>query len=302
MKKVNYFLRHQLILFTRDSKIKLLRYISNILRRILIPEPEGELIVRTVYGYSLHVNPRIDKGVERDLYYYGTYERGILEFMDAFLKNGDMFIDIGANIGLMSIHASYAVGKEGKVYSFEANPETAVILNKNLSLNGISNVDVQQYALGASRSTGRIYSNWHINRGGASLIQPSVDSNSFEIEINRFDEVMRTKSIPSIKLVKIDVEGFELEVLKGFGEILTRDNAPALIVECSDRGSSSVTPEELYRYIVKANGYRIFKLKRGKEVISELEEVQNEAQLPVHDNIICLTEKHLNNIPAHLLK
>ena len=122
--------------------------------------------------------------------------------MDKLLNGGDVVIDVGANIGLMSIHASLNVGKSGKIYSFEANPETAKLLLKNLALNNIKNVSVIQKALGSDKSTGKIYSNWHINRGGASLIKPAIESEFFDVKIIPFKDFHKSESIKKNKTGK----------------------------------------------------------------------------------------------------
>lgn len=294
MKKIDFYYRHRLIGFIRDINIKGSGFLSRALAKIIFPKPEGELIIKTIHNFDLIINPKIDKGVESSLYISGTYEKGILNLMEFILNRGDIFVDVGANIGLMSIHAAKIVGNEGVVYSFEANPDTEKILNKNRSLNGLSNLRIVQKALGSSNSSGKIYTNWHVNRGGASLIKPEHESNFYEVDVVRFDDFMKDKLNKDIRLLKIDIEGFELEALKGFGTILSGGNAPALIIECSATGNNSNTME-LFRYIRNVNDYRVYKLKNGKERISKLLAIENKSQLPKHDNIICLLPNHLNS-------
>lgn len=299
MQITDFHTRHSFLVWARASSFKPLRYLSDKFRRLLIPSPSGETLIRTLEGHLLHINPAIDRGVEQDLYNYGTYEQGILDFMSAFLRKGDTFVDVGANIGLMSIHAARLVAPGGKVYSFEANPDTVPLLRKNLAANKIELAEVLPFALGSQAGTGKIYSNWHINRGGASLIAPTKDSPFHEISIRRFDEFWSTQKSTSIRLMKADVEGFELEVLRGFGTLLSAADAPALILECSEqRDNFNSGTADLFDYIRQINSYRIFRLEKGKEVPSRLLEVKDPSQLPSHDNIICLTPQHINSIAA----
>ncbi len=79
---------------------------TNLLAKIAPkPNPKGLCIVKTVHGFKMLVDPVLDKGLERALFNYGTYEAGTLKLMNDILRDGDTFIDIGANIGLMSLHA-----------------------------------------------------------------------------------------------------------------------------------------------------------------------------------------------------
>lgn len=140
-------------------------------------------------------------------------------------------MDVGANIGLMSIFASNCVGNQGQVLAYEAHPKTAELLKENIELNQLMNIQVCQYALGSEEGKTKIYDNWQINRGGASLIVKTNDSVAFDIEIHQLDNNILSNLIP--KVIKIDVEGFELEVLKGASETIKKYQ-PILIVEFSE--------------------------------------------------------------------
>ena len=157
-------------------------------------------------------------------------------------------------------------------------------------------------AIVSTNSIKKLYSNLHINRGGASLLKTlrkNVNSESFDVEVVRFDDFCKYLSISSIRLIKIDIEGFELEALKGCGNFLKGKNAPILIVECSEerRNFKSCT-EDLLNYIRNINDYRVFKLKGGKEKFSKLIELEN--KLPKHDNIICFLQDHISEIDQGL--
>lgn len=291
LKHVNFSKTYILLSKIWDSRMIGKGTLSRFLSKLLIPKPEGEVIAKNVYGFDLLLNPVIDNGVERTLYYFGTYEKGTLNFIKEHLPKGGTFFDIGANIGLMSIFAARCLSDNGKVYSFEANPETAKLLRYNIKLNKISNIEVVDKAVGNDTGKIRIYDNWSVNRGGATLIKPEKETNSFEVDLIRIDD-MAEYSNSAISMIKIDVEGFELDVLKGLEKILRKTGPPKLIIECSaDRNNHYDSVYEIYDFIKKVNNYRIYKLSNSKERPGHLVEITSKEELPKHDNIFCINEK-----------
>ncbi|MCC7298596.1 MAG: FkbM family methyltransferase, partial [Bacteroidia bacterium] len=235
----------------------------------------------------LLIDPTVDKGLESNIYYTGTYEIGTLRLIQKYLAPGDTFIDVGANIGLMSIFASQCVGNAGSVLSFEANPDTLKILNQNISINNINNIKTSGIALGSQVGKGKIFSNLALNRGSASIVTHAEGSASYEIEIKPLDELLEPNQ--TIHLIKIDIEGYELEALKGMTNLLSSKNAPKLIVECGEKieGVES-SKESVFRFIKSINNYKIYKLIGGKGKLSKMVEITTESELPMHDNMICI--------------
>jgi hypothetical protein len=116
--------RHTLISFLQGIDMAGIRKIAYYLPGIIIPKPKSALIIKTLYGFKLWIDPVKDQGIEKSLYYTGTYEKGTLFILRALLKEGDLMVDVGANIGLMSIFAADLVKESGKVIAFEPNPDT----------------------------------------------------------------------------------------------------------------------------------------------------------------------------------
>ncbi len=291
LKVLKYPIAHRLISFLRDKDIKGVRRLSVVLPKILLPNPEkiGEHIIETLHGFKLKINPSIDKGVELSLFETGTYEKGILFFLKDVLKQGDCFVDVGANIGLMSIYAAKCIGDQGTVLAFEAHPETFKWLNFNIELNHVSTVRSYDFALGSETATTFIYDNWQINRGGASLIVKNEDSKSYSINVKKLDDCLPQNHFP--KVIKVDVEGFELEVLKGATQTI-ENCKPILIIELSSLRTNQYEIEDIIQFIEKFEFYQLFKLKGTKERISKLVQINSRADLPEHDNIICIPVKY----------
>ena len=287
LERRSFPIAHAFIRFTRTIDIRGFRRFSAFLPKLLLPKPSkvGTHILKIQSGISLKIDPSRDNGVELALYETGTYEAGTLHVFENFLKSGDCFIDIGANIGLMSIYASKLVGETGKVISFEAHPETFKWFQFNIDLNHAANIQANSFALGSEAGNAEIYDNWDINRGGASLIVKSKDSVGHAIEVKVLDEVLDSKVVP--KLIKIDVEGFELPVLQG-AEKTIRKHQPILVVEYSPNRDNVHKAFELFDFIKDLGIYDIFKLSSGKERSSKLIKITDTSMLPEHDNIIAV--------------
>jgi len=300
MKIADFKRRHQLISALRDIDIIGIRKLANTLPRLLIPAPTEELYVKTRYGFTLRVDPVRDKGVDRTVYYTGTYEKGTLEILKNLLRPGDRFADVGANIGLMSLFASDCVRDNGTVLAFEPHPLTRSVLQENIRLNDRTNIRVVAEALGSENGQSRIYDRLAMNKGGASLINPGEEVESYVIEVVRFEDMIQGEELPHV--VKIDVEGFELEALKGFGELLSEEHSPMLIVECSGMRENTFGSDTaaLHEFLSASDTYRLFKSRAGKERVSPLIEIAEASQMPEHDNIYCFTAQHLQRLPAHL--
>ncbi len=301
--KRNFFLRHALVSALLEIDVKGIRRIAHYLPRLLIPAPGGVCTMKTRYGFWLQIDPVRDQGVERSIYYTGTYEKGSLAIMKRLLHRGDSFVDVGANIGLMSIYASQLVGPTGKVWAFEPNPGTAQILEENIRINQVRNIEQSAYAIGKNPGKAVIYDRWDFNRGSASLIRPEKEAGSHEIEVTTlsafFKKQVGDKALfPT--LVKLDIEGFELEALEGALELLHSEFPPMLMVEYSGKRENTFgeDPDPLYAFLRQLGHYRIFRGKKEKSRLSPLVEVKTLQEMPVHDNIYCLTDEHLQKLNA----
>jgi len=295
MEIIDFGIRHNLLRRLANIDIIGIRYLSKILPTLIIPKPRDGITVKTLHGFNLKIDPLKDTGVERSIYYTGTYELECLHIIKNILKEGEVFIDIGANIGLMSIFSALIVRENGIVYSFEPNPATRSMLEENILLNNVKNINVSEYAIGSKTDKGRIFENWHINRGGASLIDAGMGSDYFDIAIIKLDEYVNLRK--PIKLIKIDVEGYEMEALKGSTNIISDPEGPILIVECvKERVNQDYSGDDLFNYITKINNYRIFKSIGRKKDSPSLIEVNEPGDLPQHENIYCFLPHHYNTV------
>jgi FkbM family methyltransferase len=158
-------------------------------------------------------------------------------FLLQSLRAGDTFIDVGANEGMISILAARLVSANGRVIAFEPNPKPRTIFQANVSKNSISNITIEPVALGRSDADMTLHVP-AINTGEGSFAAPEYSRNdltTLQVPVANGDGRLATET-PSI--IKIDVEGFELEVLRGLEATLQRCK-PVVITE--------IVPDHLHR-------------------------------------------------------
>jgi len=279
---------------------RFLQAVRNLLVDRMMKFPAEPVVCSTIHGFDMLLNPSRDalRGIEPSIFLTGTYEPGTLHLFRKLLRRGDVVIDIGANIGLMSLYAAKLVGKGGEVMSFEPMTEEYAILLKNIHLNRFEHVHTYNIALGAKRERKWIYAHPEINRGSSSLVKNSGGIAVTEVEITTLDDFLFLHPKKNnIRLVKIDVEGWELEVLKGAKSLLASRHAPALCVEYSSAHpleGGQLT--EIWDFLSSANRYRCFKLMLGKEKVSKLIPVRDVSDLPTHDNLFCFLPDQLEQL------
>jgi len=135
-------------------------------------------------------------------------------FFKSVLRPGDMVVDVGANVGTLTILASRLVGPAGHVYALEPNPSTYRFLRRNLTLNGVHNVTAVRAAAGAADGRGSLIA-------GRSDDQDRIGEGGMDVPVQTLDSLLATDLRP-IRLLKIDVEGFEKFVLEGASQVLSR--------------------------------------------------------------------------------
>lgn len=275
-----YLLKHNI-----KGRGRLITSLSN-----LLPTPQKKQEIQTSYHCKMYINAVENKSLEHKLYCTGTYEMGTLQIIEKILKPGDSVVDAGANIGVITLLAAKCVGADGHVISIEPHPQTAQRLRENIALNLFENTTVIESALGEKNDTGILYldDQWQ-DSGGASLINNIERTcTQTQITIQALDSIQ----IPTpITLIKMDVEGYELEALKGGASRLSQKESPVLIIEAGDN------PEEILTYLKSLNTYQAFRLEKGKQVPSKLIPVKDAKAVEGSDNMFCLLPCHIAKYP-----
>ena len=188
-------------------------------------EPELNRLTTTRYGRFLY-NPN-DTYIGRALDLYGEAHEIELQLLRQLCGPGSYVFDLGANIGDHTIPLAQHVGAQGRVFAFEPQPVVFELLRANVSLNGLENVECINVALGASHGTiyiPKIDYRREANFGGIELGGFMVGEPVPRIVLDDYAELARAD------LVKIDVEGMEIDVLHGAGYFIAHFR-PVLYVE-----------------------------------------------------------------------
>lgn len=190
-----------------------------------------------------------------------NYYQEDMKFFRYFLKSRDVFVDVGANIGVLSLMAARAVVPGGYVYSFEPNPKVFRFLVENFQLNAITE-GCQQYecALADEDAITSFYVRKYGDDLGSLSKTTHLASRSVEVKVSRGDIVL--KNLSKITLLKIDVEGAELRVLRGFQGLLDRIKFIVFEANYQMMQSHGLSFSQLIDFL-EPEGFRILNVAEG---------------------------------------
>ena len=169
-------------------------------------------------------------------------------------KQGDIVIDIGANIGRYTIISSKRVGTKGKVVAIEAHPGNFEILNRNIKLNQLTNIIPLNYAAYSKETKIKLYvpdeesgyTIYHtlMERTGKKFVEVNANTLDYLLQLNQIRQ-------EEVNWIKIDVEGAEFEVLKGATNVLSKSKDIALLIEVHGQNNYRPLVEFLSSYNFK---------------------------------------------------
>lgn len=167
--------------------------------------------------------------IDASIFYLGDYEPWLKQHFKRLIKKGDIILDIGANVGFHSLYFAELSGKEGTVLAVEPIVQNFTALQKNITLNKFNNIIAVKKALANHDEEIEIHINvLSENPGGFSLL--SKRTKNTKVQCIRGDDLIKQQGISTVNFIKIDVEGFEFEVLKGLTATI-QDNRPVIIFE-----------------------------------------------------------------------
>jgi FkbM family methyltransferase len=177
-------------------------------------------------------------------------------------KEGDIVVDVGAHIGKYTIIASKMVGSEGKIIAIEAHPDNYRILKQNIELNKLKNVIALNYAVHSKETMVKLYESGQ-EKGftiyNTIMTDRTTPNNQkyIEIKAKTLDSLLLKHGINQVNWIKIDVEGAELEVLRGATDLLSSGKDTSLLIEIHNLGADHRNLYEPIIELLKLNNYKV---------------------------------------------
>jgi FkbM family methyltransferase len=199
-------------------------------RRVAVPFGTEATMVRSSVGYVLCGNN--DHALIAAIIESNELEPGTRKLIQRIIEPNDIFIDVGANIGMHTLAAAHAMHGQGKVIALEPYPPTVQLLEKTIWMNGYKNiVEIHSIAASDEQSERTLYLG--ATSGHHSLYpldaSSKTDSTPIKVSTTTIDQIMMNS--PKANLIKIDAEGAELEVLAGAAMLINRNDNIAVIAE-----------------------------------------------------------------------
>ena len=231
---------------------------KDFLYRATGPFGQGKLsleIAESKYGYKIHCP------LNREDFIVMTKHED--EMLERFVpEQGDVVVDVGAHMGRYTMTSSRRVGQDGKVVAIEAHPGNFRLLNRNIKLNRLPNVIALNSAAYSKKAVLKLY--LPDERQGYTMhhslmvdylsakYKENAKKRYVEVESDTLDHLLQSAGIHRVNWIKIDVEGAELEVLKGAHETLSRNKNISLLVEV--HGTETYKP---VMELLKSHNFRV---------------------------------------------
>lgn len=218
----------------------------------------------------------LDDWIPFQIFLTGLYqtEEVHTRFFRKLVGPGMVVFDIGANVGYYTLQGAVRVGAEGQVHAFEAVSSTYARLVRNVELNGFGNVLAHRHAVSDRRGRVEVFVGDASNTGTSRLSASPANSSglSEEVEALTIDEYVEAQGIGAVDVIKIDVEGSELAVLRGMNDVLRRGR-PKLLVEVTQAVAG-----ELFAHLGE-RGYRPMRITRQGLATVRPEEIKEKESL-----------------------
>jgi FkbM family methyltransferase len=249
------------------GNINVLSKIYYIIYNYLNPK---KIILIRFKNKKLFVNSN-DPVITPSLFLNGTYEPFETKIFMNLIKENDILLDIGANIGYYSIIAASII-KKGKIYAFEPEPHNYDLLTRNIKINGYNNIIPVQKVVSNFNGKVKMYID-NKNTGSHSLSQENVANLKNYLEVNsiKLDDYLEGINQRKVDIIKMDVQGAESQVIDGLTKTLHHNTSIKIIMEFWPKGliNMEINPIKFLQKI-KTLGFKIAVLDEANEKIIKL--------------------------------
>jgi FkbM family methyltransferase len=232
--------------------------------------------------------------IDFTLWWFGVWEPTLTNLIGAHLQAGDVGVDIGANIGSHTLTMARAVGPSGRVVAVEPGPETHQRLRRNADLNALSCVDLRALAAGDSEGRVTLYRGPDGTRGRASIVAEALGVAAAEVTRVRAADLLTPQDWARVRLIKIDVERAEAQVLRGLQPIAASlPDDCVMLIEAAPKELAVIGEQSFATLLApfSARGWRAYALDNRHDLrfmldrrVSALREVDPDA-LPAMTDI-----------------
>jgi len=223
------------------------------------------------YGGKIYLNAK-EPGIMRAV--IGVYENWKTKLFFSLVKEGLTCVDVGAHKGYFSLLFAKLMKDKGKVLAFDPLPENCFWLSQSIHVNKYKCIKVYQYALSDEEGTATLYpgkmSSWSslfLTGGASTADKPLI------VKTRRLDNVLNDAGINDIGVIKIDVEGAELWVLKGAENILKKSKNVKIVMEVHVQNKEM--NKQIFEFL-KGCGFKIYKVSKNLEPIRRVDEITKE--------------------------
>ena len=232
--------------------------------------------IKTKTFWGREMNVVLPEVVSSDIRRFGFIEESVASFIINFASKGDCLIDIGAHFGFFSLLMGDVVGKDGSVHSFEPTPSTFLVLENNtkfdcnifINRNAIWDfnkvIELNDYGLTSSAFNS-------INESRDKKNDAEIPKTKIKVNAIKLDDYVRDHCIVP-KLIKIDAESAEYQVLKGMDNILSKMD-PLLCIELGDLGINNViSSKKIIQFLMNNYSYKPYEIKDGRLFIHKIKD------------------------------
>lgn len=224
------------------------------------------------YNEEFSLNFEVNNSIEEfRLTNWGGEKEYTIKMVKNF-KEDDVVYDIGSSVGLVSV-ISASIVKNGKVISFEPDPENIKRLKNNYIINDLTNYEIKEMAVGETQGKLKLFTKG--SNGNSPSLKPINGIESFiETEVNSIDYLISQKEIPYPDVIKIDIEGAEIIALKGMKNLLSSDKRPRLIfieIHPEFLPSFGSNTEDIFELLAKYDYKFVEKIETHNQILCKLE-------------------------------
>ena len=216
----------------------------------LVRRRQFDYVTTTPHGLRIEGNTR--DWIQRNLYYFGLWEPNLSSWLESRLAPGDVFVDVGANVGYFTLLAARLVGASGAVVAVEAMPAIYEHLLRHVRANGLTNCRcVNEAAVGPDApSEVTLFWGGEGNIGSSGMIERDAEARAVRVPARPLQAILTDDECRRARVIKVDVEGVEAEAIRGLRLDSGRfDPRLELIVEVADDAERAAEREWLLRHL-----------------------------------------------------